>query len=228
MKTHTSLSRRNQIATLSAAGAAAAGLSCAPSAQAAVLYTDIADLTCSPSGTSTIFFDLDNSSGGPLFASPTTFSGYDFRLSFYPGIFSATEKPAINGSLSGYILADGAFAGKLASGSPIGAASTFARTLDLDVSAGAAGALPGGPWDGTVGDAYLGLRLDAGGGSFKYGWARIDYNDAANTLTLKDFALEQSLNTTINAGSTVPEPSHGLLLALGLGGAALRRSRKAA
>ena len=86
-----------------------------------------------------------------------------------------------------------------------------------------------GYWQGFSGDAYLGLRLNAGGSNYRYGWARVNYNDPANTLTLKDFAIEQNINTTILAGAgAVPEPSRALLLALGLGGAALRRRRKAA
>lgn len=208
------------MAALSAAGAAAAGLASVPFARAAVLYTDIADFTYSISS-GNLYFDLDRSSGGPTFASNLNFTGADFHLFGYLG---NNEKPSIEGTNSSNQIAissDVSFlANMFAANSPI-AASHWLSGVGYLENGGT------GYWHGFSGDAYLGLRLNAGAGNYRYGWARINYNDTTNTNTLKDFAIEQNINTTILAGA-VPEPSRALLLALGLGGAALRRRRKAA
>lgn len=212
------------MAALSAAGAAAAGLASAPAAQAAILYTDVEDLTYNISSTGSIYFDLDQSSGVAPFASLSNFTGADFRLY---GTSGNAERPRIAGtSASNQFANDSAsyLVPKFAANSSIAASSA----LYWPSSGGFLEFSGSGYWQGNSEDAYLGLRLDAGSGNFRYGWARINYNDTANTNTLKDFAIEQTLNTPILAGAgAVPEPGRALLLALGLGGAALRRRRKA-
>jgi hypothetical protein len=92
----------------------------------------------------------------------------------------------------------------------------------------------GYPWNtnanGTTG--YVGVRLNNNGttaGTY-YGWLRMTYDDASNSLTLHDFAYETTANLAILAGATaVPEPAAtGILAALGAGGLATwRRLRKA-
>lgn len=87
---------------------------------------------------------------------------------------------------------------------------------------------PGYPWntnaDGTTG--YVGVRLSNNGttaGTY-YGWLRMTYDDASNSLTLHDFAYETTANLAITA---VPEPAAtGILAAMGASGlAAWRRLR---
>jgi len=71
----------------------------------------------------------------------------------------------------------------------------------------------GGPWI-SGGNAYAGLRMDAGGGNYNYGWVSINYDSTAHTATISQFAFESSLNTAISAG--VPEPATCGLIAAGL------------
>ncbi len=79
--------------------------------------------------------------------------------------------------------------------------------------------------DGTNG--FLGLRF-AIAGQTHYAWAQFTYNDISNNIILRDFAYEDTANTTILAGAgAIPEPSSLLLLASGAVLAA-RRRRKAA
>lgn len=90
-----------------------------------------------------------------------------------------------------------------------------------------------GNWDGGgMGFAALRIESNSSPGNYNYGWARINYDDTNATITLLDFAYETTMNQSIIAGDTgsgvVPEPSRALLLALGLGGAALRRRRQKA
>ncbi len=87
----------------------------------------------------------------------------------------------------------------------------------------------GHPWntgaDGVNG--FVGLRFQITG-STHYGWARFTYDDATTgNLTLHDFAYDDVAEQSINAGA-IPEPGSALLALAGLGGAALRRRRKAA
>ena len=72
-------------------------------------------------------------------------------------------------------------------------------------------------------DAYLGLSyLD--GVNYYYGWARFNRTSDGPqiSVTLKDFAMEQSPNTSILAGA-IPEPTSMLLTLGALGLATLRR-----
>lgn len=76
-----------------------------------------------------------------------------------------------------------------------------------------------------VTDAYVGLGFPAGA-NFYYGWVRVDVNNAAKTLLIKDWAYETQSNVGISAGA-VPEPGAlGLLAAGAAGVVALRRRRK--
>jgi hypothetical protein len=83
------------------------------------------------------------------------------------------------------------------------------------------------PWnDGGTG--YVGLRFDIAGQTH-YGWAQFTYDDAADTLTLLDFAYENTAGASILAGNTgvIPEPgSAALLMALASGAVAAYRRRR--
>jgi len=78
---------------------------------------------------------------------------------------------------------------------------------------------------GTTG--YVGLRVGAGGGDYRYGWAQISYN-SDRSITLYDLAYEQSLNTAIQAGAgAIPEPStYAVLAGIVAAGAAFYARRR--
>lgn len=96
---------------------------------------------------------------------------------------------------------------------------------------------PGFAQDGHPGNwnagglGYAGLRIDAGGGSYYYGWVELNYNSGADTVTVNRFAFQDTLNTAALTGaSAVPEPGQlaaSLLLLIGIGGYAIVARRKA-
>jgi len=78
--------------------------------------------------------------------------------------------------------------------------------------------------DGLI-NAYYGIRADAGGGNYNYGWAQV--STTPGSATLVQLAFETTTNTGIKAGAgAVPEPSSMALVTLAVGGAALLRARK--
>ena len=197
-------------------GLAAVGAS-VPSAQAGIniLYTDIPDLNMDLV-TQTIQFDLDHSGAAPYAQFNVPTAGNDFR---FEGSGAATEnigaQGRVNATIAGYYILKLSAGATIDSSLPWTAGPTYFEFYNTGI------------WEGG-GEGYVGLRIQTGA-NFNYGWARVNYNDPANQMTLKDFAIERTLNTPILAGdiTSVPEPSSALLLALGAGGMALRRRREA-
>jgi hypothetical protein len=82
-----------------------------------------------------------------------------------------------------------------------------------------------GYWEGG-GVGFAGLYIYPGGaGTTQYGWARINYDDANDWLTLVDFAVETEFNTPITTGE-IPEPGTIALLGLGMVGLLARAGRR--
>lgn len=77
----------------------------------------------------------------------------------------------------------------------------------------------GGDFDGYVGMSFL----SAGGTDFHYGWARVIQNDAAGTISILEYAYEDTPGTQIQI---IPEASSLALLALGAGGLTMHRRRR--
>ncbi len=62
----------------------------------------------------------------------------------------------------------------------------------------------GGDWLG-VNDRYIGLKFRIGvDTNFHYGWARCSVSENADTITLKEYAYESSINTPLFAGQGSP------------------------
>ena len=201
--------------------ATAAGLLATTGSHAAIVYTNLSSplMISTEDTTNSIYFDLDRSSAGPVYASTTTFTGYDFRIYNF-----AMEKPMIESLLTnGGAMYDGSIsAQKLTLGSSISASGAFTQKPFIE-NEGI------GLWEGTEGEGYLGLRLPRTESSFYYGWALIDYRDAGNTLTLKSFAYENVADTAIAAGagaSAIPEPANAAALSALIAGSTLLRSRR--
>lgn len=192
--------------------------SAAPSADASILYTDIVDLTMSTVNEN-INFDLDHSGAGPYAVLNGNTAGDDFQLRSTGSTDVTTALSFGSNQMAGYYLSKLSAGATIDAGQPWNGGVSYFEFFDT------------GAWQGGA-DAYLGLRINSGAG-FNYGWAHVSYDDAANTMTLKEFAIEQTLNTAITAGdvgtpaNATPEPSSVLLVALGLGGMALRRRRAA-
>ncbi len=72
---------------------------------------------------------------------------------------------------------------------------------------------------GPAGERFIGLRRDAGGGNFQFGWLRYSYDTSNSWADMKvvDWAFETSNNQQIltGAGIPVPEPAGAALLAAG-------------
>ena len=209
-----------------AAAAGAVGLSAAAQpATAAVIYSNPSDLstafvTDSASSTN-VYFDLD---GGTSANAP--FAGADYLLNYTN---DSVEKPELAALASTNLLGPL----QLAKG---GTANDYA--LKFGSGASVSGSHPAwtpngwlengnnndGLWTSN-GEGFLGLRVDfTNSGSFNYGWARVDYNDDAGTMTLLDFAYETQSDVAIV--TPVPEPHSMAIAALGaVGMSALRRRR---
>ena len=193
-----------------------------PAAKAQVIYTDVGGITVTAGG-ERVFFDLGTGGGtGSAAVSGPGFAGDDFYLGFR---YDNSAKPDIGKQDSNQSLVSGSYAinnalnDSILSGTWNG--STYA-SINYNNGNNANWAA------GTSG--YLGLRLDAGGGDYNYGWAQISYN-ANSSMTLHDFAYEQTVNTAILAGdmgaTAVPEPStYAGLAGLLAGCAALFKRRR--
>jgi hypothetical protein len=76
-------------------------------------------------------------------------------------------------------------------------------------------------------NSYMGFRLSAGPFAI-YGWLEVTWNGTTQDWQILSGAYENTINTAINAGQgapSVPAPSPASLLALIVGGAALRQWR---
>jgi hypothetical protein len=69
----------------------------------------------------------------------------------------------------------------------------------LNYSYGGSFYTPSG-WNGTNQSGYAGLRIDAGGGNYNYGWVALNWTQSPDILTISGFAFENSYNTAILAG----------------------------
>ena len=106
----------------------------------------------------------------------------------------------------------------------------FGATIDSSWNWGGTGSAyvgGGSPWVSGA-STYVGLRMDAGGGDYNYGWVNLTFT-VNNGAVVTGFAFEDQVNTAILAGNTgaaVPEPGTWAAAALLAGGATFLRWRR--
>ncbi len=199
--------------------AAPLALAALPSVQAAIIYTNPADLTATFPGS--IYIDLGtDGSGGAV--SSSSFSGADFQLLF-DSIYGS-DNPGLTylGGASRFISRPGNYVMNFGLNDPIdGIADRDGRnSLNYFGSNDANWAA------GTTG--YIGVKVDAGTTGLDYAWIRVSYNND-KTLTVYDFAYETS-GGAILAGDTgasaIPEPTTTAAIAGLLAGSAVLYRRR--
>lgn len=181
------------------AGAIAAG---ATSVNAQIDYTDL-DPDAVAGGTDTVYLDLNNDGTDDFvfIANAGTYGSGAFNV--YQNFAIALNDNAINGSAtSSYLYPYAVPMNDVIDGNLTFNGGSNFQTLGWDYFA--AGATSAAYTYGNIrvgsGDVYIGLSLDAAGNTH-YGWARVSL-DLGGTLTLKDYAYEQTACLGIEAGAT--------------------------
>ena len=180
-------------------------------AQAEIIFTDLgAGVTVTPGAIMDI--DVNDSPMAGIGIGATR----DFHLYFG---FNDPNQPTlfpVGGSTTTRALATGGFVDLLTAGTVIGppAGSFTAHGGNTNLATE-----PAGPWAGGA-NGFIGFHITD---TDQYGYLHVDYNDAANSLTLLNFGVESHANTAILAGArpaannvAVPEPSTFAFLGLGL------------
>jgi len=106
---------------------------------------------------------------------------------------------------------------KFANGSSISAGSASNWTV---FDPGFAQDGEAGNWN-AGGSGFAGLRYNAGSGNYFYGWVEMNYNAAADTVTVSRFAFQDVANISAPTSTPIPEPGQvaaSLLLLGGIGG----------
>jgi hypothetical protein len=240
------LSRKLAQYCLHPRGVVIAAATLTPATKGAIIYTDVPDITLAfadpnpnPGGATDIFVDFGNAfqPGNATYGIAT--AGIPLETEFRLSFNNAADKPYVKGPLLGNggptfiantgIEASGPFgpiggryASKLALGTPVETQNFTRPANDDSVSYLRTPTVADSPW--ALGDTgYIGVQVSISGVT-SYGWAQISMG-LDSTVTLLDFAYNDTENGSILAGQ-VPEPHGALLLALGASGVATMRRRR--
>lgn len=205
--------------TKSALPAAPLVVGAVSTASAAVVYTDVPDLTVSVGQAIFVDFGANGATGS---VSTSNFAGADF---VFRHAYSIADIPKIyfDGASSGGStdLVNNGLAINLAPGTVLPGSNYFSHFQSALNNRGNNDA----NWAaGTTG--YLGFRINIGSGT-GYGWAQVSYN-LDNSLTIRDFAYESSGGSISVPAAAIPEPASATALAALLAGSAalLKRRRQ--
>lgn len=200
-----SLAREGRMLSYSlAAGASAMAMG---SADAAIQYSGVQNLSVGQYASQSL--NLDGDAYGDILLKNYVFGGGNYQgatVSYYPG-----KLVGFNNGLA-YVSALGA--GATIDAGTVG--SDFFGSLAYGASN------PNAEFNNAT-DAYIGLSFPIGGGTH-FGWIRVDIDNAAGTLLIKDWAYDDAAGVGIAAGA-VPEPGALSLLAAGAAGVMAMRRR---
>ena len=201
-----------RLAAYATAGAAAAGVTAAPSARAAIVYSGPLNIAV-PFNNAGIYLDLVTNR-----TSTIPFAGYDIQI-FYTGSKDIAFLHELNG---GFVIPTGSDpfntpASALTAGAFIGSTSTInSNTSGTNFE--------------VTGTEYLGIRFNnTATQQVDYGWILLSTNaPQGNPATILGYAYNNTAGGSILAGQ-VPEPGTTAMLGLGtvgLGAAGLRAWRR--
>lgn len=192
-------------------------------AQAQVVYVDLPDTPVVVSG-NVLAVDVNGDGPGPRLLTTDFVSAfslgseYELVIAQYDHTLFPTSDNVEFTTLNGATLVTpDSHAQRLLAGAPVGPASPSYLGgngwLEVDDNGQ-------GPWAGTSGVAFVGFKFDTNllYTSFRYGWARVRYDDASDTLVLLDVAYQATPDVPILAGEglpAVPEPGQWALFAAG-------------
>lgn len=192
----------------------ALALTSATAAWASIVYVDIPDTEVVVSE-NIVVIDLDRDGPGPHVLTVPWNGGFDSRYDLVVGqastaligLLEHVEFTMLNGQ--SWANANAAIVNRLPENTVIGPGSVtwFGGNSWLEYQGNGVGA-----WDGFNGVAFIGFRFNATPtpGNHNYGWFRVNYEDAADRVTLLDYAYESTPNAAIVASSgivAVPESS---------------------
>ncbi len=229
------------------AAATASALALAGSAEAAVIYSGVQNITIqnNPGGAPTYdraLIDLDGAFGddvelGVSWYQYSRVSGGQYgTYFFYTNLANARAQALPNGA---GILQNSTFqARRLSFGQTISAGGAFFAGAALRLNYYSEYHTPvfPGSWPGS-GSGFLGVQIQRDGETH-YGWIRLELEDLSSAkdgpegvsdrITVVDWAYQSTADAPIQAGQTVPEPSTGALtlLATGAAGALTWRRRR--
>ena len=190
-----------------AAAAVAAGT--AATANAAIVYSGLVNLTC-PNTFAGVYLNLQTGATG---TSSGSNPGWDINP--YGNGYLRLFQPGSGGGFMSY--SGGLGAGNLDFGQTIGAAATWHTSIANSTPSFGAGA---GQWKFNA-DNLLGVRFIDASSAVRYGWVRFRMGADANSKVIVDWAYD---DTGASIGAGVPAP--GALALLGVAGLAGRRRRR--
>ena len=210
--TNSSTSRlRKSGLTRNVAAVVVATSSALVTAEAAVVYSGVVNITADASVTNpaNISVNLDSAGAAEFTLTSSLFNKASFVDNFLNGF-----KPIADSTTGGTVT-------KLALGFPVDATGLFSTASS---QAGQGFFLSGNPffgeWAGTD-TGYMGFTFNPTGSTPLYGWARITNSSNTSSVTLVDYAYQDN-GSSISTGA-VPEPTTAVLGALGVGAFLFRR-----
>ena len=181
-------------------------------AEAAIVYSGVVNITADASVTNpaNISVNLDSAGAAEFTLTSSLFNKSSFVNNFLNGF-----KPIADSTTGGKVT-------KLTLGSPVDATGVFS-TASSQAGNGYfffSGDPTFGEWAGTD-TGYMGFTFNPTGSTPLYGWGRITNSSNTSSVTLVDYAYQDN-GSSISTGA-VPEPTTAVLGALGVGAFLFRR-----